>query len=69
MGPVVTRLVSYLEGIADLMTQGEKEKILREIIKSIPIVASNPAIRDRFYEALGVESTFGKKKSLTAIGG
>ena len=69
MGPVVTRLVSYLEGIADLMTQGEKEKILREIIKSIPIVASTPAIRDRFYEALGVESTFGKKRSLTAIGG
>ena len=69
MGPVVTRLVSYLEGIADLMTKQEKEKILREIIKSIPIVASNPAIRDRFYEALGVESTFGKKKSLTAIGG
>ena len=51
------------------MTKQEKEKILREIIKSIPIVASNPAIRDRFYEALGVESTFGKKKSLTAIGG
>ena len=69
MGPVVTRLVSYLEGIADLMTQGEKKKLLREIVKSIPIVASTPAIRDRFYEALGVESTFGKKKSLTAIGG
>ena len=63
MGPIVTRLVSYLEGIAQLMDQGEKEKLLREIIKSIPIVASSPKIRDRFYEALGVESTFGKTTS------
>ena len=63
MGPIVTRLVSYLEGVADLMTKGEKEKLLRELIKSIPVLGSTPQIRNRLYEALGVESTFGQKKS------
>ena len=62
MGPIVTRLVSYLEGVADLMTKGEKEKLLRELVKSIPILGSTQ-IRNRLYEALGVESTFGQKKS------
>ena len=60
MGPIVTRLVSYLEGVADLMTKQEKEKLVRELIKSIPVLGSVPSIRDRLYEALGVESTFGK---------
>ena len=61
MGPIVTRLVSYLEGVADLMTKQEKEKLVRELIKSIPVLGSVPSIRDRLYEALGVESTFGKR--------
>ena len=38
-----------------------KNSLVREIIKSIPVVGSVPAIRDRLYEALGVESTFGKR--------
>ena len=63
MGPIVTRLVSYLEGVADLMSKGEKEKLIRELVKSIPVLGSTPLIRNRLYEALGVESTFGQKKS------
>ena len=31
MGPIVTRLVSYLEGVADLMTKGEKRKASKRI--------------------------------------
>ena len=62
MGPIVSRLVSYLEGVADYMTKGEKEKLVRELVKTIPILGSVPQIRDRLYEALGVESTFGQKQ-------
>ena len=40
MGPIVTRLVSYLEGVSDLMTKGEKEKLVRELIKSLPLLGS-----------------------------
>ena len=45
------------------MSKGEKEKLIRELVKSIPVLGSTPLIRNRLYEALGVESTFGQKKS------
>jgi hypothetical protein len=45
------------------MTKGEKEKLVRELIKSLPVLGSTPQIRNRLYEALGVESTFGQSKS------
>ena len=64
MGPIVTRLVSYLEGIADVLTKDDKKKILRELVKSIPLISAMPQVRDRFYEALGVETTFGKEAGL-----
>ena len=64
MGPIVTRLVSYLEGIADVLTKDDKKKILRELVKSIPGISALPQVRDRFYEALGVETTFGKEAGL-----
>ena len=64
MGPITTRLVSYLEGIADMLTKEDKTKILRELVKSIPLISAFPAVRDRFYEALGVESTFGQEAGL-----
>jgi len=65
MGPIVTRLVSYLEGIADVLTKDDKKKIVREIVKSIPFISANVGgSRDRVYEALGVESTFGQEAGL-----
>tara|TARA_R100001510_G_scaffold15773_1_gene13189 strand:+ start:3061 stop:6645 length:3585 start_codon:yes stop_codon:yes gene_type:complete len=65
MGPIVTRLVSYLEGIADALTKDDKKKIIRELIKSVPIISANVGgARDKVYEALGVESTFGQGEGL-----
>ena len=65
MGPIVTRLVSYLEGIAYVLTTDDKKKIVREIVKSIPFISANVGgSRDRVYEALGVESTFGQEAGL-----
>ena len=65
MGPIVTRLVSYLEGIADVLTKEDKKKIIREIVKSVPLISANVGgSRDKVYEALGVESTFGQDEGL-----
>jgi hypothetical protein len=64
MGPITTRLVSYLEGISDMLTKDEKTKIIRELVKTVPIISAVPAVRDRVYEALGVESTFGQGDGL-----
>jgi len=65
MGPIVTRLVSYLEGIADALTKDDKKKIIRELVKSVPGVSANiGGLRDKIYEALGVESTFGQGEGL-----
>ena len=60
MGPIVHRLVSYLEGIRDLMTDGEKEKLIRELVKSVPIFGTNPQVREELYKALDVPTKFGK---------
>ena len=64
MGPIVHRLVSYLEGIRDLLSDGEKEKLIRELVKSIPILGTSPQIREQLYEALDVPTDFGKTKGL-----
>jgi hypothetical protein len=64
MGPIVHRLVSYLEGVRDLLSDGEKEKLIRELVKSIPILGTSPQIREELYEALDVPTDFGKTKGL-----
>jgi hypothetical protein len=60
MGPIVHRLISYLEGVRDLMTDGEKEKLIRELVKSVPIFGTNPQVREELYKALDVPTKFGK---------
>ena len=64
MGPIVHRLISYLEGVRDLMTDGEKEKLIRELVKSVPIFGTNPQVREELYKALDVPTKFGKTSGL-----
>ena len=54
LGPIVSRLVSYMEGIRDIFTDGEKEKMIREIIKSIPGVSYLPQVKEYLYEKFDV---------------
>ena len=54
LGPIVSRLVSYMEGIRDIFTDGEKEKMIREIIKSVPGVSYLPRVKEYLYEKFDV---------------
>jgi hypothetical protein len=43
-----------MEGIRDIFTDGEKEKMIREIIKSIPGVSYLPQVKEYLYEKFDV---------------
>ena len=67
-----TKLTEHNQLIATRVPPGDKwtlvddkKKIIRELVKSIPGVSANVGgLRDRIYEALGVESTFGQGAGL-----
>ena len=41
-----------------------KEKLIRELVKSIPIFGTNPQVREELYKALDVPTKFGKTSGL-----